>query len=56
VWWPIVVDVGSGGRDQKEIVGWLPRKQTQFRRRVLADQETRLTALISARPDATLAE
>jgi len=33
-----------------------PRKQTQFRRRVLADQETRLAALIAARPDATLAE
>jgi transposase len=33
-----------------------PRKQTKFRRRVLADQEARLAALIAARPDATLAE
>lgn len=33
-----------------------PRKQTKFRRRVLADQEPRLAALIAARPDATLAE
>ncbi len=32
------------------------RKQTKFRRRVLADQEARLAALIAARPDATLAE
>jgi len=33
-----------------------PRKQTKFRRRVLADHEMRLAALIAARPDATLAE
>jgi transposase len=33
-----------------------PRKQTRFRRRVLAEQEPRLTALIAARPDATLTE
>ena len=33
-----------------------PRKQTKFRRRVLAGQETRLAALITAQPDATLAE
>jgi transposase len=33
-----------------------PRKQTKFRSRVLAGQETRLAALIAARPDATLAE
>lgn len=33
-----------------------PRKQTKFRSRVLAGQETRLAALITARPDATLAE
>lgn len=33
-----------------------PRKQTTFRRRVLAGQEDRLAALITARPDATLAE
>ena len=33
-----------------------PRPQTKFRGRVLAGQESRLTALIAARPDATLAE
>ena len=33
-----------------------PRPQTKFRRRVLADQEERLTATVLARPDATLAE
>ena len=34
-----------------------PRKQTKFRRRSLSDeQEARLVALITARPDATLAE
>ena len=33
-----------------------PRQQTQFRKRVLADHELRLSALIAARPDATLAE
>jgi transposase len=33
-----------------------PRPQTKFRHRVLAGQETRLAALITARPDATLAE
>ena len=33
-----------------------PRKQTRFRGRVLAGQEARLTALITAQPDATLAE
>jgi transposase len=34
-----------------------PRKQTQFRRRTLsAQQEDRLVALVTARPDATLAE
>ena len=34
-----------------------PRKQTIFRRRSLtSDQEVRLVALITARPDATLAE
>ena len=32
------------------------RKQTTFRRRVLAGQEARVAALIAARPDATLAE
>src|ERR687887_2699471 len=33
-----------------------PRPQTKFRSRVLAGQEERLAALITARPDATLAE
>jgi transposase len=33
-----------------------PRKQTKFRSRRLAGQEKRLAALITARPDATLAE
>jgi transposase len=33
-----------------------PRKQTKFRSRVLAGQEARLVAVITARPDATLAE
>ena len=33
-----------------------PRKPTKFRGRVLAGQEARLAALITAQPDATLAE
>jgi transposase len=33
-----------------------PRQQTTFRARVLAGQEDRLAALITARPDATLTE
>jgi transposase len=33
-----------------------PRKQTKFRGRVLAGQEGRLAALITAQPDATLVE
>ena len=33
-----------------------PRQQTKYRSRVLAGLEARLTALIHARPDATLAE
>ncbi len=33
-----------------------PRKQTKFRRRVLAGQDDRLRALVTAQPDATLAE
>ena len=33
-----------------------PRKQTKFRRRVLQGQEDRLRALVTAQPDATLAE
>lgn len=33
-----------------------PRKQMRFRRRVLADHDAQLAALIAARPDATLCE
>jgi transposase len=33
-----------------------PHKQTKFRRRVLDGQEDRLRALVTAQPDATLAE
>ncbi len=33
-----------------------PRKQAKFRARVLAGQEERLKALVTAQPDATLAE
>lgn len=33
-----------------------PRKQQKFRERVLAGQEAHLSALVAARPDATLAE
>jgi transposase len=33
-----------------------PRKQTKFRRRVLAGYEDRVVLLITARPDATLVE
>jgi putative transposase len=33
-----------------------PRRQTKFRHRVLEGQEDRLRALVSAQPDATLAE
>jgi len=33
-----------------------PRKQTKFRRRVLEGQADRLRALVTAQPDATLAE
>jgi transposase len=40
-------------RERGEIA---PRKQTQFRRRVLAGQEDRIVLLITARPDATLVE
>ena len=33
-----------------------PRKQTKFRHRMLAGQEDQLRALVTAQPDATLAE
>jgi transposase len=41
---------------QRESGSIAPRKQTKFRARVLADQEDRLKALVTATPDATLAE
>ena len=41
---------------RRETGSLAPRKQTKFRRRVLADQEAKLVALINAQPDATLAE
>jgi transposase len=41
---------------RRETGSLAPRKQTKFRSRVLAGRETRLVALITARPDATLAE
>ena len=40
-------------RERGEIA---PRKQTKFRRRVLAGHEDRLVLLLTARPDATLVE
>jgi transposase len=40
-------------RERGEIT---PRKQTKFRRRVLAGHEDRIVGLITARPDATLIE
>jgi transposase len=41
---------------QRETGSLAPRKQTKFRSRVLAGQEDRLAALITARPDMTLEE
>jgi transposase len=41
---------------RRETGAFGPRKQTTFRARVLAGQDDRLAALISARPDATLTE
>src|SRR5262245_32140836 len=41
---------------RRETGSLAPRQQTKFRGRVLAGQEARLVALITARPDATLAE
>ena len=41
---------------RRETGSLVPRKQTKFRSRVLAGLEDRLAALITARPDATLAE
>jgi len=41
---------------RRETGSLAPRKQMKFRSRVLAGREDRLAALITARPDATLAE
>ena len=41
---------------KRETGSLTPRKQTTFRRRVLAGQEERLKATVNARPDATLIE
>ncbi len=41
---------------ERETGSMAPRKQTKFRSRVLACQEDRLQALVTAQPDATLAE
>jgi transposase len=41
---------------ERETGSIAPRKQTKFRARVLAGQEDRLQALVTAQPDATLAE
>jgi transposase len=41
---------------QRETKSLAPRKQTKFRSRVLAGQTDRLTALVTAQPDVTLAE
>lgn len=41
---------------RRETGSLAPRQQTKFRSRVLAGQEERLAALITAQPDATLAE
>lgn len=41
---------------RRETGSLAPRKQRKFRSRVLAGQEQRLMALITARPDATLTE
>jgi transposase len=41
---------------RRETGSLAPRTQTKFRARVLAGQEARLAFLITARPDATLAE
>ena len=40
---------------QRETGSIAPRKQTKFRTRVLAGQDERLTALVNAKPDVTLA-
>jgi transposase len=41
---------------RRETGSLAPRRQTKFRRRVLAGQEQRLALLITAQPDLTLAE
>jgi transposase len=41
---------------QRETKSLAPRKQTKFRKRILAEHEARLKALVAAKPDLTLAE
>jgi transposase len=41
---------------ERETRSLAPRKQTKFRARALAGQEDRLKSLVTAQPDATLAE
>jgi transposase len=41
---------------QRETKSLAPRKQTKFRPRILAGQETRLQAMVAAKPDVTLTE
>jgi transposase len=41
---------------ERETGSLAPRQQTKFRTRILAGQEERLQALVTAQPDATLAE
>ena len=41
---------------RRETGSMAPRSQTKFRHRVLEGQEDRLRALVTAQPDATLAE
>jgi len=43
-------------QQRRETGSIAPRHQTKFRHRVLEGQEDRLRALVTARPDATLAE
>ena len=43
-------------KQRRETGSIAPRKQTKFRRRMLEGQEDRLRGLVTAQPDATLAE
>jgi transposase len=48
--------VNALNQRRRETGSIAPRQQTKFRHRVLAGQEDRLRALVTAQPDATLAE